>query len=55
MGSKEKMLSLQCKLPRGFESKDRVRSWFCLVLIFLEVASFPIGLSPRTMQNLGSV
>ena len=56
MGSKEKVLSLQCRLPRGFKSEDHARPWFCLVLIFfLEVASFPIGMSPRTMQDLGSV
>ena len=56
MGSKEKVLSLQSRLPRGFEFEDRARPWFCLVLIFfLGVASFPIGLSSRTMQDLGFV
>ena len=56
MGSKEKVLSLQCRLPRGFGSEDCARPWFYLVLFFFfEVASFPIGLSPRTMQDLGSV
>ena len=55
MGSKKKVLSLQCRLPRGFESEDRARPWFYLVLIFLEVAGFPIGLSPKTMQDLSSV
>ena len=31
-------------------------SWFCLKPSFLiQVVGFPIGLSPRTMQYLGSV
>ena len=44
------------QFPHRFESEDHARPWFCLALsFFLEVASFPIGLSPRTMQDLGSV
>ena len=37
-----------------FESEDYVRPWFNLTLKYLSrVISFPIGLSPRTVQNLG--
>ena len=44
------------QFPHRFESEDHARPWFCLVFRFsLEVASFPIGLSPRTMQDLGSI
>ena len=44
-----------------FESEDHAKPWFYLVLsfffffFFLEAASFPIGLSPRTKQDLSSV
>ena len=39
-----------------FESEDYVRPWFNLTLKYLSrVISFPIGLSPRTVQDLGSV
>ena len=39
------------------ESEDHTRPWFCpkLVIIFFFVLGFPIGLSPRTIQGLGSV
>ena len=38
------------------ESEDHARLWFCLTLRYLSrVISFPIDLSPRTMQDLGSV
>ena len=42
--------------PHRLESEDHARSWFCpkLMMIFY-VLGFPIGLSPRTMQGLGSV
>ena len=36
--------------PYRFESEDHAIPWFCSKLRF-----FPIGLSPRTMQYLGSV
>ena len=43
------------QFPHKFESEDHARLWFCLVLnFFLRVVSFPIGLSPKTMQDLGS-
>ena len=40
-----------------FKSEDYAGPWFCpkLVFFFLKVVGFPIGLSPRTMQDLGSV
>ena len=46
--------------PHWFGSEDHTRPWFCpkLVIIinfFFFVLGFPIGLSPRTIQGLGSV
>ena len=42
-------------VSRRFESKDHARPWFCQHLYFLGVSSSPIGLSPRTMQDLNSI
>ena len=41
--------------PHRFKSKDHAIPWFCLALRYVEVTSFPTGLSPMTMQYLGSV
>ena len=42
--------------PHRFESEDHTIPWFCPKLSFLiQVVGFPIGLSPRTIQCLGSV
>ena len=42
--------------PHRFESEDHAILWFCPILrIFFQVVGFPIGLSPRTIQYLGSV
>ena len=42
------------QFPHRLESEDHAKPWFCLVLsFFLEVISFLIGLSPRTIQDLG--
>ena len=42
--------------PHRLESEDHARPWFCpeLVIIKIFVLGFPIGLSPRTIQGLGS-
>ena len=43
--------------PHRLESEDHARSWLCpkLVIFSFFVLGFPTGLSPRTMQGLGSV
>ena len=42
--------------PHRLESEDHARPWFCPRLVrFFYVLGFPIGLSPWTMQGLGSV
>ena len=42
--------------PHRFESEDHTIHWFCPKLSFLiQVVRFPISLSPRTIQYLGSV
>ena len=42
--------------PHRLESKDHALPCFCPKLSFLiQVVGFPIGLSPRTMQCLGSI
>ena len=42
-------------LPHRLESEDHAIPWFCPKPSFLiQVVGFPIGLSPRTMQCLGS-
>ena len=43
--------------PHRLESEDHARPWFCptLVIFIFFILGFPIGLSLRTMQGLGSV
>ena len=43
--------------PHWLGLEDHARPWFCpeLVIINIFVLGFPIGLSPRTIQGLGSV
>ena len=42
--------------PHRLESEDHAMPWFCPKPSFLlQVVGFPTGLSPRTMQCLGSV
>ena len=42
--------------PHKLESEDHAMPWFCPKPSFcIQVVGFPIGLSPRTMQCLGSV
>ena len=50
------MLFLLCTwFPHRLESEDRASPRFCPRLMFFSVLGFPIGLSLRTMQVLGSV
>ena len=56
LGSVQNLAFLSSWFPHRFESEDHAIPWFCPKLRFLlKVVGFPIGLSPRTMQYLGSV
>ena len=56
LGSVQNLILISSWFPYRFESEDHAIPWFYPKLSFLiQVVGFPIGLSLKTIQYLGSV